>query len=108
MKLITQKQPFCGDFYIIKSTISAPISSFSGLLIVFLLTLFLNYNAFAAEKNDQQIPVRKTIVAPVKKVPSSKIVKGKKGKNGKKSVVIKKDTLIDVDPASANSPLFNN
>ena len=108
MKLTTQKQPFFGDFYIIKRIRLASISSLSRYVIVFLLAFFLNFNIFAVEKNDKQTPVKKTIVAPLKSPVPSKTAKAKKGKNGKKSIVSKKDTLNNADPASANSPLYNN
>ena len=112
MKPITQKQPFFDDFSIIKNIGLIPFSSFSKLSIVLFLffssTLLLSFNAFSVELSNQQIPVKKVVLATTKSTPS-KIVKGKtKGKKSKKSVVIKKDTLKDVDPASASSPLYNN
>ncbi len=113
MKLISQKQPFCGDFYIIRSIRFASISSFSRSLVVFIFvfssSLFSSLNAVAVEKNNQQVPAKKVTPTPAKSASTTKIVKGKKkvGKS-KKSVVIKKDTLNDIDPASSNSPLYNN
>jgi hypothetical protein len=112
MKLATQKQSFCGDFYITKTNRLASISSFSRLFIVFLSifssTLLLNFETLAVEKSNQQVPAKKATPTPVKSASSSKIVKGKKGSKSKKSVVIKRDTLLDIDPASVKSPLYNN
>jgi hypothetical protein len=112
MKLITQKQPFCGDFYIIRSIRLASISSFSKLFItllfIFSLMLLLNFDTLAVKKNSQQVPVKKVITTPAKNQSSSKIMKGKKGSKSKKRVVIKKDTLLDIDPTSTKSPLYNN
>jgi hypothetical protein len=109
MKPITQKQSFCGDFSIIKSI---HLTSISRVLIVFLVffssTLLLKSNACAVELNSQQVPVKKAVSVPTKSA-SPKIVKGKvKGVKSKKNIVVKKDTLKDIDPASANSPLYNN
>ncbi len=110
MKLIPQKKSFCGDSYIIKSIYLTSISSFSKLFIVFLLfissILLLSFNAFPVVFNHQQVPVKK--VAPIAaKSAFPKTVKSK-AKKSKKSVIIKKDTLRDFDPASISSPLFNN
>jgi hypothetical protein len=109
MKLAIQKHPFYGDSYIIRSISLASISAFLRPFILFLFIfssiLSLSFSAFAVEKNSQQVPAKKVTPTPVKSASSSKVVKGKKRK---KSVVIKKDTLKDIDPASANSPLFNN
>ena len=112
MKPTTQKQPFYGDFYIIRSISLASTSIFSRLIVVFLLifssTLLLSFNTLAMEKNNQQLPVKKVTSTPAKRASPSKIVKSKKAKKSKKSVVVKKDTLLDIDPATANSPLYNN
>ena len=109
MKLITQKQSFFGDFYITRRIRLAPISSFSRSFIIVLLaffaTLFLNYSTLAIDKSNQQLPTKKPTPVATKGASSSKILKGKKSK---KRAVVKKDTLINVDPASANSPLYNN
>ena len=112
MKPVLQKHPFCGDFSIIKNLRLTSISYFSKLSVVYLLvfssTLLLNFNALSVEVNSQQVPVKKVVLVTAKSA-TSKIVKGKaNGKKSKKSVVIKKDTLNDVDPASASSPLYNN
>lgn len=112
MKRITQKQPFYGDSHIIRSIRLASISIFSKLIVVFLLifssTFLLSFNTLAVEKNSQQLPVKKVTPTPAKRTSSSKIVKSKKVKKSKKSVIVKKDTLLDIDPATANSPLYNN
>lgn len=112
MKRTTQKQPFYDDFYIIRSIRLASTSIFSRLIVVFLLifssTLLLSFNSLTVKKNNQQLPVKKVIPIPAKRTSPSKIVKSKKVKKSKKSVVVKKDTLLDIDPATANSPLYNN
>lgn len=112
MKPVSKKQPFCGDFSIIKSLPLTSISYFSKLFIIFLLvfssTLLLNFKVSSAESNSQQVPVKKALPA-LKKTTSSKTVKGKiKVQKNKKRVVIKKDTLKDIDPTSVGSPLYNN
>jgi hypothetical protein len=108
MKPITRKPPFYGDFSIIKSI---RITSISRLFVVFLLffssTLSLSFNALATKKNSLQVPAKKTTSTPAKIVSSSKIVKSKKVRKSKKSIIVKKDTLRDIDPATANSPLYN-
>ena len=109
MTPVSQKQPFCGDFSIIKSISSTSALSFSrlfiALLLIFSSTLLLNFSVFSAELNTQQVPVKKAIPSIAKRA-SPKIVKGKA--KSKKSVVIKKDTLKEIDPTSASSPLYNN
>lgn len=112
MKPISKKQPFCDDFSIIESLRLTSTSYFSRLFIVFLLvfssTLLWSFNAFSVEFNSQQVTVKKAIPAATKIVPP-KILKGKiKGKKNKKRVIIKKDTLKDIDPSSISSPLYNN
>ena len=112
MKFATQKQPFFGDSYVIESIYLASISCIQRLIFTFLFvfssTFFLNFNAFSFEKNSLQVPVKKSIPTPTKSI-SSKTVKSKaKGAKSKKNVVVKKDTLIDIDPATASSPLYNN
>lgn len=112
MKHISRKNSFCGDFSIIKSIFSTSTPCFSRLFIAFLLifssTLLFNFSVLSAELNTQQVPVKKTIPSIAKKT-SPKIIKSKvKSKKNKKSVVIKKDTLRDIDPASVSSPLYNN
>ena len=113
MKLITQKQPFLGDFSIIKSNHLASIFSNSRLLITICLLLFssilsLSFNAFSSEITNQQVPAKKAVPVAAKST-SAKIIKGKaKGKKNKKSVVVQKDTLKDIDPATTSSPLYNN
>lgn len=111
MKLTTKKQMFLDDFSIIKINYLASFISNSRLLTVILLlfssTLSINFNAFSNEVSNQHIPVKKVNPVSTKNV-SPKITKRKaKGKKNKKSIVVKKDTLKDIDPASANSPLFN-
>jgi hypothetical protein len=107
MKPILQKQPIFGDFSITKSIRLTSISRLSIVFLIFLsLTLLLNLDALSVELNSQQVPVKKAVPAPTKSA-SPKILKGK-AKRSKKSVVIKKDTLKDIDPATANSPLYNN
>lgn len=112
MKTIIQKQPFFGDFSFIKSISLASIPPFSRLLLLCLLvfssTLLLNFNAIAVVKSSQQVPVKKVTQNPLKSASPSKTVKSNKGKKGKKSIVIKKDTLFDIDPASAKSPLYDH
>lgn len=112
MKLTTQKKPFCGDFHIIKGIHLASFSSISRIFVVSLLifssTLSLHSNAFAIEEIDQQVPAKKVTSTFAKSTSSTKIVKSKKDGKRKKSVVIKKDTLKDIDPASSSSPLYNN
>ena len=112
MKRTTQKLSFYGDFYIIRNIRFSSISIFSRLIIVFLLifssTMLLSFDTIAVEKNNQQLPVKKATSPSKKRTSSSKIVKSKKVKKSKKSVVIKKDTLLNIDPATANSPLYNN
>jgi hypothetical protein len=111
MKFIIPKQQFYGDFSTIQSIRLASNFSILRLPIVFLLFFFsilsLSFTTLAIEKNSQQVPAKKTIKTSAKRVSSSKILKGKKGSKNKKSVVVKKDTLVDIDPASTNSPLFN-
>ena len=112
MKPISKKQMFRGDFSIIESLRLTSISYFSRLFIAFLLvfssTVLLNFNAFSAEFKSQQVTVKKATPAATK-IGLPKIVKGKiKGKKNKKRVVIKKDTLKDIDPASISAPLYNN
>jgi hypothetical protein len=112
MKLITQKPPFCSDFSITKGINSASISSISRCLLVilsiFFSVLLFNSNSLAIDKNSQQVPTKKSTPASTKSTSPSKIVKSKKGSKSKKSIVVKKDTLRDIDPATANSPLYNN
>ncbi len=112
MKRTTQKLLFYGDFYIIKNIRLASLSIFPRLIIAFLLifssTMLLSFDTLAVEKNNQQLPVKKTTPTPEKRTSSSKIVKSKKVKKSKKSVVVKKDTLLDIDPATASSPLYKN
>ncbi|MEY4541154.1 MAG: hypothetical protein RLZZ306_2911 [Bacteroidota bacterium] len=114
MKLTTQKPLVFGDFSIIKSNRLASFFLNSRrlttiCLLLFSSTLLVNFNAFPSEIINQQVPAKKAVAVPAKSSTSAKIVKGKaKGKKGKKSVVVKKDTLIDLDPGSANSPLYNN
>lgn len=108
MKLTTQKTPFCDEFSIIKSVRSASISSFSKLFIAFLLIFSSNFDALSVESNNQQVPVKKTVPTPAKSASSKKVKSKVKGKKTKKSVIVKKDTLLDIDPASTKSPLYNN
>jgi hypothetical protein len=111
MKLITPIQQFYGDFSTMQSIRLASNSSILRLSIISLLFFFsilpLSFATLAIEKNSQQLPAKKTIKTAAKRVSSSKIAKGKKGSKNKKSVIVKKDTLVDIDPASTNSPLFN-
>jgi hypothetical protein len=112
MKLISKKQPFCGNFYIITIIRFASISSFSRLLVVFIFvffsSLFSNFNTLAVDKDNQQVPAKKVTPTPAKSASTTKIAKVKKVSRSKKSVVTKKDTLTDLDPASASSPLYKN
>jgi hypothetical protein len=70
-----------------------------------LTTLFLSFFsiiAFDIEANNQQVPA-KAKTAVVKPLPAKGKAKTKKAKK----VVIKKDTIPDIDPANVNSPLYN-
>jgi hypothetical protein len=64
---------------------------------------FFSIITFHIEARSQQVPA-KAKVAVVK----HSVTKGKaKTKKTKKVVVVKKDTILDIDPANVNSPLYN-
>jgi hypothetical protein len=74
------------------------------------LTIFLflfSELCFNIEAHNLQVPAKaKPAVATIKPA-NSVVVKGKsKGKKLKK-VVIKKDTIPEIDPANTSSPLYN-
>ena len=106
MKLITQKQLFLVDSIIIKRTIISVFPQISRLLLVLLLFfssgLFLNINGTNFSINSYQVPAKTKVKAVTIKANKSK------GKKVKKNVLMKKDTLREVDPASTNSPLYNH
>lgn len=112
MRFKTKKQPSDGDCSIIDRILWNSFASVSKLSIVFLLffssSLLVSSNAFSLAHNHQQVPVKKVTVI-TKKSNSSKVVKGKiKSTKPRKSTVIKKDSLQDINPASFNSPLYKN
>jgi hypothetical protein len=113
MKILTQKRSFFSDFAITKKSKNSSFCVFSRaflLLFIFIFSSnFSSLNASIIVATLQQKPTTKTTpkTSPsTVKVDKDKL-KARLNKN-KKKVVVKKDTIRDIDPASTGTPLYKN
>lgn len=104
MNTHAKKLPFFNDSLVFPPAKRNPfLSPRMKLLTLFFLLfsgLFLNIKAHA-----QQVPAKVKVVAVKSTLSVAK--KGKKKTRKLKKVVIKKDTMPEIDPANINSPLYN-
>lgn len=74
-----------------------------------LLTIFLflfSGLCFNIEAYNLQVPAKSKSAVAIKKPAVSAVTKGKTKAKKVKKVVIKKDTMPEIDPANASSPLY--
>ena len=101
-----KKHTFFNDSLVFSQAKSNPFLSSKMKLLTLFLLLFLGLCS-TIEANNLQVPAKpKPTVATTKSVIPA-VTKGKKKAKKIKKVVIKKDTVSDIDPANVNSPLYN-
>jgi hypothetical protein len=111
MKNLTQKHSFFSDLSITKKSKSSSFCVFSkAFLLLFIIIFssnFSNANASITVEILQQKPTTKSVPKTTPTKVDKDKLKARLNKN-KKKVVVKKDTLPDIDPASTGTPLYKN
>lgn len=103
MNVHNKKPSFWGGSKVFYNTFGKPFF-FSNMKLTTLFLSFFSIITFNIEANTQQVPAKAKAVSIVKPIANKKKTKAKKTK---KVVVVKKDTISDIDPANVNSPLYN-
>lgn len=100
-----KKHSFFDDYLSFFQTEGKPFIS-SKMKILTLLLLLFSGLFLTIEAHTQQVPAKPKAKVVAMKSASPATTKGKKKAKKMKKVVIKKDTMPEIDPANTNSPLF--